>query len=104
MLHPIMTDIKVPNKIGDAITAWIIVIGGIAVLYYVIWLLICRGPGCRQYPNHPVWLQQLMNRDFFTINLMAAIFFFQIYFFIAMYLTDIIYHLLAKGGLVQLVE
>ena len=104
MLHPIMTDAKVPDSIGNTVFAWILVIGGITVLYYVIWLLICRGPGCRRYPNHPVWLQQLMDRDFFAINLMAAVIFFQVYFFIAMYLTDIIYHLLAKVGLVELVE
>ena len=76
MLHPIMTDAKVPDTIGNTVFAWILVIGGITVLYYVIWLLICRGPGCRRYPNHPVWLQQLMDRDYFAIDLMAAVIFF----------------------------
>ena len=44
MLHPIMTDAKVPTAIGNAVDAWILVIGGITILYYVIWLLICRVP------------------------------------------------------------
>ena len=104
MIHPIMTDIQVPDAIGNAVDAWILVVGGIAVLYYVIWLLVCRGPGCRRYPNHPVWLQQLMDREYFAIDLMAAVIFFQVYYFVAMYLTDIIYRLLAMAGAVRLVE
>ena len=103
MIHPIMTDEKVPTAIGHTIFIWMLVIGCIAILYYVIWLLVCRGPECRQYPNRPVWLQQLMDREYFSISLMAAIIFFQIYFFIAMYLMDIINHLLAIGGLVEYV-
>lgn len=103
-IHPIMTDGNVPNEVGNAALAWILVIGGIAVLYYVAWLLVCRGPGCRQYPNHPVWLQQLMDREYFTIDLMVAVIIFQVYLFIAMYVADIIYRLLAMGGFVKLLD
>ena len=103
-IHPIMTDGNIPDAVGDAALAWILVIGGIAVLYYVVWLLVCRGPGCRQYPNHPAWLRQLMDREYFAIDLMAAVIFFQVYFFFAMYATDIIYRLLAMGGFVRLLD
>ncbi len=103
MICPIMSDPKVPTFYQDAFFAAIIISGGIIAITYLVWLIVCRGPGCKQYPDLPVWLQQLMDRNYLAIDFYALQIFGIIYFLVTSILADIIYHLLAMGGLVELV-
>ena len=104
MIYPVMFDTKIPFEISYGITTGILVAGAVVALAYIFWLVKYRGPGCKQYPDKPVWVQQLMDRECFVVNLYALMFFGIIYFFAALYIADIIYRLLAFIGIVPLVE
>lgn len=104
MVYPIALDIQVPGNVRDITFYVILAVGLVVGVAYLVWLLACRGPGCKQYPNHPVWLQQLMDRDFLVFDLYALQAFEIIYAMAALYLADIIYRLLAMAGVVRLVD
>lgn len=88
MFVPIGDAFKVPNEIGDTVEMYIVVFFAIIGIIYLIWLLACRGHGCKRHPNLPVWVQQLMDSEYLAIDTFAA--------FIAIFLLSISFNIVAN--------
>ena len=104
MFQFIINDSRVPDYIQNFFCFIIIVGGLVAAACYLIWLQLCRGPGCKQYPNLPVWVQQLMDRDYFIIIIGGMYMLAWPYLLISLYLADVLYHFLCWIGLGILLE
>ena len=101
MFVPIGDAFKVQNEIGDTVEMYIVAFFVIIGIIYLIWLLACRGHGCKRHPNLPVWVQQLMDREYFAIDAFVAfiaIFLLSISFSIV---SNMFYHFLAWAHVVE---
>lgn len=102
MFVPIGNDFKVPNEIGDTIEMSIFAFFTVIGIIYLIWLLAYRGRVCKQHPNLPVWVQELMDCEYLIIDGFAAfiaVFILSIFFSI---MADMFYHFLAWAHVVEL--